>query len=233
MIDISIVIPVLNEEENIKKLLPYLREKSSKKNRIEIIVVDGGSDDNTTQVASSFKDIVVLNSKKGRALQMNHGAAHAKGVVLYFLHADSFPPKNYDRLIMEKIGSDYKAGCFRMQFEHKHWLLRFSGWLTRFPWKACRGGDQSLFITKNFFEELNGFDGNYIVYEDNDLINRIYKNHRFAVIQERLKTSARLYEKNGVCRLQYYFFMIHMKGRLGAKPESLHAYYRKHVRKYS
>ena len=233
MNSISIIIPVLNEEKNIKTLLTYLTANVSGKNFVEIIVVDGGSTDNSKEIIKACGGVVLLESEKGRARQMNHGAKHAKGSILYFLHADSFPPQRFDVLIVEKIQNDYKAGCFRMQFEHNHWLLRLSGWLTRFSWKACRGGDQSLFITKDFFDSLGGFNDEYIIYEDNDFINRIYKEHRFAVIQQQLKTSARLYEKNGVCRLQYHFCIIHIKNWLGASPENLLNYYRKRIAKHS
>jgi len=160
---------------------------------------------------------------------MNLGAKHAKGSILYFLHADSFPPKNFDQFIIKKIKKGNNAGCFRMQFNSNHWWLTLASWLTKFNWKVCRGGDQSLFITKNLFEELNGFDENYIMYEDYVIVNELYKRKDFLVINKELKTSARLYEKHGIFKLQYHYWTIHLKKWLGADAETLYKYYKKHI----
>ena len=100
---ISIIIPVLNEAENIGGLLRYLTENSSSKNVSEIIIVDGGSTDRTVETVKNFtlSDVKLLSSKKGRAKQMNVGAKASTGNILYFLHADTFPPKDFDLLIIE------------------------------------------------------------------------------------------------------------------------------------
>ena len=100
---LSIIIPILNEEENIGKLLGHLIEYSLKENISEIIVVDGGSSDNSESIVKQFEQITFLKSEKGRAKQMNAGAKNAKGNILYFLHADSFPPKHFDQLIINEV----------------------------------------------------------------------------------------------------------------------------------
>ncbi len=97
---ISIIIPVLNEAETIGSLLEYLIKNSTASNISDVIVVDGGSTDGTQTSVSSFHNVILLNSEKGRAKQMNFGASQAKGSILYFLHADSFPPKHFDQLII-------------------------------------------------------------------------------------------------------------------------------------
>lgn len=226
---ISIIIPVLNEEQTIGKLLNHLLATVSDKNGIEIIVVDGGSDDNTKTIVSNFSDATLIESKKGRAIQMNTGAAIAKGSILYFLHADSFPPKHFDKHILLEVKKNNLAGCFKMRFDHTHWWLRLAGWLTQYSWRACRGGDQSQFITKSLFEELNGFDETYTIYEDNDLINKLYKRKEFVVIQEWLTTSARRYEDNGIWKIQYHFWTIYVKKWFGASAKELHQYYSKYI----
>lgn len=224
---ISVIIPILNEEETIGRLLQHLRDAS--KTSIEIIVVDGGSTDNSKNIVKNFSNVTLLESEKGRAKQMNFGAQRAKGTILYFLHADSFPPNDFDALILKEVINGHKAGCFRMQFDSKHWWLCFTGWLTRFNWRACRGGDQSLFIVKELFENLGGYDENYIIYEDNILIHLLYKRNEFVVIPKTLKTSARLYQKHGIWKLQYHFCKIHIKKLLGADANELHEYYKKHI----
>ena len=168
---ISIIIPVLNEEDNIGKLLVHLKENSTESNISEIILVDGGSTDKTLDgihyIQTIYSGIELFHSEKGRAKQMNLGAKQASGSILYFLHADSFPPKNFDQLIIKEVEKDNLAGCFRLQFDSNHWWLRLASWLTQFRWRACRGGDQSQFITKTLFEDIGGFDESYFIYEDN------------------------------------------------------------------
>jgi rSAM/selenodomain-associated transferase 2 len=227
MTKISIIIPVINEAESIKPLLFYLIDNADLTNISEIIVVDGGSTDNTIDIVLSLRlNVKVLYSAKGRAKQMNLGAKHAAGNVLYFLHADSFPPLQYDQLIINEVQKGNNAGCFRMQFDSDHWWLRLASWLTQFSWRACRGGDQSQFITKALFNEIGGYDENYIIYEDNILINQLYNRHQFVVINKKLRTSARLYKKHGIWKVQYHFFIIYLKRWFGASAEDLYLYYK-------
>ncbi len=249
---ISIIIPVYNEAENIGKLLIHLIANSSTKNSLEIIVVDGGSTDKTVNNINSFTNternqniannssstplraqdnfkIILFNSPKGRAKQMNLGAKQATENILYFLHADSFPPKNFDQLIIAEVEKGNLAGCFKMKFDHNHWWLRLASWLTHFSWRACRGGDQSQFITKDLFNEIGGFNEDYIIYEDNILINELFKRKQFVVIQEWIITSARLYERKGIWKLQYHFWAIYIKRWFGASADGIYEYYRKHI----
>lgn len=226
MSKISVIIPTLNEADNIGRLLDHLIVNSH--STPEIIVVDGGSTDDTIDIAQRHT-ITLISSPKGRAAQMNAGARIAQHDILYFLHADSFPPKNYDAFIQNEVGQWNEAGCFRMQFDSNHWWLRFTGWLTKFEWRACRGGDQSQFITKTLFNELGGFDESFTIYEDNDLINKLYDLDEFAVIQEQLTTSARRYQSNGTWKLQYHFGAIYVKKWFGASPKELFQYYQKNI----
>ncbi|NND53212.1 MAG: glycosyltransferase family 2 protein [Flavobacteriaceae bacterium] len=226
---ISIIIPILNEAEYIGRLLDHLHLNSTPNNIADIIVVDGGSTDASKNIVGEFENVILLESEKGRAKQMNFGARKANGNILYFLHADSFPPKNFDSLIIKEIENGNQAGCFRMSFDHDHWWLRLASWLTQFKWRACRGGDQSQYISKTLFNELGGFDESYIIYEDNDLINKLYARKEFTVISEKLTTSARCYRKNGIWRLQYHFWTIYVKKWFGASAEEIHRYYKKNI----
>lgn len=224
---LSIIIPVLNEEENLKVLLPYLKNNSFKIN--EIIVVDGGSIDASIKVAKN-ESAILLCSEKGRAKQMNAGAKQANGDILYFLHADSFPPKGFDQYIIDEVKKGNKAGCFQMRFDHKHWWLRLASWLTKFSWRASRGGDQSQFITRSLFDEIGGYDESYIIYEDNILINELYKRKQFVVIPHWLTTSARRYEEAGIWKLQYHFWAIYVKKWFGASADDIYRYYLKYIK---
>ena len=234
---ISIIIPVLNESKTIITLLEYLTIHLNPKFISELIVVDGGSNDDSPKIISDFFNKIsngnniyqLIESSKGRAKQMNLGATFATGDILYFLHADSFPPQQFDQLIVNKINKGHKAGCFRMKFDSNHFWLQLAGWFTKFPWRICRGGDQSLFITKLLFDEIGGYDENYKIYEDNILINELYKRNQFVVINKVITTSSRLYKKNGVWKLQFHFWTIYLKKWFGASAEELYIYYKKHI----
>lgn len=225
---ISIVIPVLNEEDYIQKVLKSIRANSSSDRIQEILVVDGGSTDGTV-LAAKTDGATVISSEKGRAKQMNLGASIATGDILYFLHVDTLPPKDFDRDILKAHSDGYAVGCFQMKFDRKNGLLQLLGWLTRINHTVCRGGDQSLFITKSLFHKAKGFNETYQIYEDNEFIRRIYKLAPFKVLENKVVTSSRRYNQKGVVLLQWHFGIIHLKHHLGAGPDELYAYYRKHI----
>ena len=154
MSNISVIIPVYNEADTIFSFLLYLQKMNSNNIR-EFLVIDGGSDDGTQKIISDFskknEKFKRIDSKKGRAIQMNIGATKSSGHILYFLHADSLPPEKYDKYIIEAIDHGSGSGCFRMKFDSAHWILKIAGWLTQLNWKSCRGGDQSLFVEKKLF----------------------------------------------------------------------------------
>lgn len=229
MNSISIIIPTLNESETIEALLTAINNHAIGENISEILVVDGGSTDGTIAILENLPNIKLVRSKKGRAKQLNCGANLAKGTILYFLHADSIPPKGFDMLIIDEVRENNLAGCFRLKFDSNHWWLNIAGWFTKFNWSICRGGDQSLFIDKKLFNDMGGFDENFQIYEDNVLIKKLYQNKQFSVIPSEIITSARLYKKHGVWKLQYYFLRIHLMHFFGASAEEIYQYYKKNI----
>jgi rSAM/selenodomain-associated transferase 2 len=226
---LSIVIPILNEVDVIHRLLLHINNAISETIDYEIIVVDGGSTDGSQKEVLKHAKINLISSEKGRARQLNAGAQVATGTILYFLHCDSYPPNNFDVFILEEIEKGNLAGCFRMKFDFNHPVLTVSQWFTRVNHISCRGGDQSLFITKYLFVKIGGYDAKYSIYEDNEICKRLYQNKQFTVIPHYLITSARRYRENGAWSLQYYFTVIHLKRRLGHSVESMLAYYKKNI----
>jgi len=224
---ISIIIPTYKESKIIGRLLRHVVKCSSGRD-VEIIVVDATNCALTKQEVL-FYGAKFIVSEKGRARQMNTGARNASNQVLYFLHADSYPPLNFDNLIMDGLQGNTVAGCFYMAFDSRHPILRTSGWFTRFNSNWCRGGDQSLFIKKDLFNQIGGFNVQYTILEDNEIIPRIRSHGKFVVVKKKLITSARRYEENGVLRLQLLFACIHLGHRLGISQKSLLNFYKKHV----
>jgi len=224
---ISIIIPVFNEAHNILQLINYLEEASAGFVD-EIIVVDGRSTDGITKILHD-KRVKLVVSEKGRAKQMNFGASLSNSKILYFLHADSFPPPEFDLDITRFYEKKRLAGCFRLKFDTHHWWLKIAGWLSSINHICCRGGDQSLYVENDLFQETGGFNEKYIIYEDNEFIKRLYDEPRtrFKVIKRSILTSARLYDKVGVWQLQKMYFQIYHMQFLGAGPDQLYQQYKK------
>lgn len=226
---ISVIIPAYNEAEQIAQTISKTRLATGE-NEIEIIVVDGGSTDETVSIAENC-GAIVINGRKGRAAQMNKGASAAKGRTLYFLHADSIPPVNFTNYISNSLLSGAASGCFRLAFDHDHWFLKGNCWFTRFDVKAVRFGDQSLFVLKNIFDQSGGFNEDLLIMEDQEIINRIKKHGKFTVMNAAVTTSARKYLDNGIFRMQTIFFLIWFMYYMGCSQKTLLNLYKRLIRK--
>lgn len=227
---LSIIIPVFNEASTIQNLLRHLQKVIFNLHDCEIIVVDGGSSDTSIEMASAIKGVKVVTSPKGRGTQMNYGTLLAKAETVYFLHADSFPPKHFDQFILENVSQGNIAGCFRMQFDRKHCWLLLAGWFTQFNLKFFRGGDQSLYIDKQLFNKLGQFPTAYPIFEDFEIIRKLYQQEKFTVIQKPIISSSRRYNDNGIAKLQYHYWVMYIKKWLGASTEELLFYYKKNIK---
>ncbi len=224
---LSIIIPTYNEENGIGETLRNIYKHVNNKNNIEVIVTDGGSTDNTLHVVKEFPVRTILSKEKSRAVQMNTGVSIARGNILYFLHADTFPPKNFDILIANAVKNHFNAGCFNMKFDYQHRFLQMNAWFTRFNLNAFRFGDQSLFVTKDIFDSCGKFDPAYQIFEDQEIIPRLRKRTQFMVIKNPVITSARKYVTYGIYKTQVVYFTIYLFYRLGIKQNKLLAWYKK------
>lgn len=226
---ISIIIPVFNEEATIAELLTFL-SKCKGIDKLEIVVVDGGSTDATAKVVSSFGVKFFESPQKGRASQMNYGAVQAKGEILYFLHSDTFPPKDFIEQIKRAVNKGYQSGCFRLSFDIPHPVLKFYSWFTQFDIDFFRFGDQSLFTERELFERAGGFDEKLLVMEDQELVKALKGQGKFKILEDRVITSARKYQKIGVIKLQVIFLMIVMLYYLGVNQITIAHFYRESLK---
>lgn len=145
---LHIIIPVINEAENLRELLPYLYGELSGNG--QITVADGGSMDGTENVLAKAPGTLHLRCDRcGRAQQMNEAAALNQEAfdVVYFVHADTRPPRGFYQDIKESVDAGFPVGCYRFKFDMWHPLLMINAYFTRFKGLACRGGDQSLYLT--------------------------------------------------------------------------------------
>ncbi|MBA2562002.1 MAG: TIGR04283 family arsenosugar biosynthesis glycosyltransferase [Chitinophagaceae bacterium] len=228
-LQLSIIIPTFNETENVAALINYLQNNTSN-HFIEIIISDGQSADNTVEAATAAGAKVVVSPLKGRGVQMNYGASIAQADVLYFVHADSFPPRDFINKIVEQIKMGINIGCFRMKFDISNWFLNANCWFTRFDVNAFRFGDQSLYVTKDIFEKAGGFDEQLIMMEDQEIIYRLKRYSNFKVMHGTVITSARKYSENGIFYTQGVFFLIYILFKLGLPQHRLLKLYRRLIK---
>ncbi|WP_040006352.1 TIGR04283 family arsenosugar biosynthesis glycosyltransferase [Fibrisoma limi] len=198
---LSIIIPTFNEADHIGPLLREL-QAIGRSDVVDLLVVDGGSTDQTVTIARQAGARVLIAPQPGRPQQMNYGAGFATGDVLYFVHADVKVNPDFVSDIREAITEGYEAGCYRFRFASSHPLLRLNSYGTRFQGLMSRGGDQTLFITRDLFGRLGGFDEHYVVMEDFEIIIRIRQTARFCIIPKDVIVSARKYEVNSWLRVQ-------------------------------
>ena len=227
---ISIIIPAYNEADTLAALLPYLRQPAPGKPVPEILVVDGGSTDGTAAVARQAGATVLHSPRRGRAAQLNYGAQRARGELLYFLHADSYPPPGFVSELQQAAGAGYAAGCYRLAFDNGHWLLRFSAWCTRLPFTAVRFGDQSLFVRRALFAQIGGYREDLLLMEDQEIVARLRARGAFKILSRAVTTSARKYVVNGVLRLQAIFALLVALYYLGMPQPRLVQLYRRLIR---
>ena len=198
---ISVIIPTYNECATIGRLVQNLRRYDVDR-QVEVLVVDANSPDGTAAAARQAGATVLLAPRPGRAVQMNYGAAHAIGDILYFVHADVGIHSHYVATLQAAVGQGHAAGCYRFRFDSPHPLLRINSFGTRFKGIMSRGGDQTLFVTRALFERLGGFDEHFVIMEDFEIIQRIRRVASFFIVPQDVLVSARKYETNGWLRVQ-------------------------------
>ncbi|MCC0178333.1 TIGR04283 family arsenosugar biosynthesis glycosyltransferase [Waterburya agarophytonicola K14] len=220
---ISIIIPVLNEAEIIQPTLAKLLSHGD----LEIIVVDGGSKDNTVSIARSM-GANTMTVSGGRSAQMNAGAKIAGGDILLFLHIDTKLPDRFMESIVETLQQPKViAGAFELAIEGEDRSLRWVEMLVkvRSHLLSLPYGDQAIFITKQTFIDLGGFRDLPIM-EDFELIQRLKRQGKIAIASDKVITSGRRWQKLGVWRTTLINQLIIIGYHLGISLHKLNHFYR-------
>ena len=221
---LSVIIPALNEAGCIRELCTALQPL--RRHGHEVILVDGGSDDQTLALGKPLVDIV-LSSARGRALQMQAGAAAANGMILWFLHADIGVPDNPDQLILEALENGRKDwGRFDVSLSDRHIVLRTVAYLMnlRSCISAIATGDQGIFVRRSLYEQIGGIPALPLM-EDIALSRALKKHGRPACIRQRLVTSARRWQKHGITRTILTMWVLRFAYFIGISPLHLAKYY--------
>ncbi len=219
---ISIIIPVYNEAEHIAETVKHLKAANPGG---EVLVVDGGSNDGTCALAAAEGATVHVSPVKGRAGQMNHGVKHSNGDVLYFVHADTRPPRTFPKVIAEAIKADYDHGSFRTRFASGSLILKVNAWCTRFDKPFFRGGDQSIWVTRELFERCGGYKEEMLIMEEYDLLDRMREIGNFHLSSESTMISSRKYADNSWLRVQLANLKVVRMYRRGASQEDMRRTY--------
>jgi len=212
---LSIIVPVLNEADSIGPALAALAPLRSRGH--EVIVVDGGSDDGTAALAEPACDRLLATSR-GRALQMNTGAAAAAGEVLLFLHADTRLPERADELVLVAL-AQRSWGRFDVRIASRQRLLALVACAMnlRSRLTGIATGDQAIFVRRDAFP---GFPEIPLM-EDIALSRTLRRRGRPACLSARVVTSARRWEAHGVLRTILLMWRLRLLYALGATPQRL------------
>ncbi len=217
---LSIILPVLNEAPGLASILDSLSRFRGR--GAEVIVVDGGSSDGSAEIAARYADRVLVVTPRGRARQMNAGAAAARGCVLLFLHADTRLPEMADHQITQAIGLGPNWGRFDVQIEGKSvWLplvATMMNWRSRLTGIAT--GDQAMFARKETFEMAGRF-AEIPLMEDIDLSRRLLRIERPACLKSKVTTSGRRWETNGILSTILLMWSLRLRYFFGADPNLL------------
>lgn len=220
---LSIIIPALNEAANIAEAIITTQGSIN----TEVIVVDGGSQDDTVAIAQSL-GVKVIFSSPGRAVQMNTGAVAASGEILLFLHADTRLPAGFDAMVRTALPQPKTvAGAFKLRIDAAPWGIRLVEWGVnlRSHFLQMPYGDQAIFITKSMFQQIGGFPELPIM-EDFELIRRLKRMGKIIIIPVPVLTSARRWLKKGIFQTTLINQIVIIAYLLGVSPEQIRSWYR-------
>jgi rSAM/selenodomain-associated transferase 2 len=220
---LSVVVPMLNEERVIKATLGAVRAGAP---AAEVIVVDGGSKDRSIEVARPHCE-VLIEAPRGRAHQMNAGAAAAHGDAIAFVHADTIVPLTFARDIAAAlVNPTVVGGRFDLALDDPSFSCRLLGTLISLRSRIMHSatGDQAIFIRRDIFAQLGGF-ANIELCEDVDLARRLKRLGGVACLRSKVITSARRWRKDGLIRTVLRMWLLKALFLAGVAPGWLKRHY--------
>jgi rSAM/selenodomain-associated transferase 2 len=217
---LAVILPILNEEAGIAAALAALQPLDA-----EIVAVDGGSSDKTVTLASPLCDRLV-RAARGRARQMNAGAAVAHGDILLFLHADTVLPAQADRLVGAATAGGAHWGRFDVRITgNSAWFPIIAALMNlRSRLTGIATGDQAIFVSRTAFAQVGGF-ADIPLMEDIVLSQRLKRLGRPACLRQKVTTAGRRWEKHGVLRTVFTMWWLRLRFFLGADPARLASEY--------
>lgn len=223
---LDIVIPALNEEQNLIKLLPFLSEEPHRR-FFNITVVDALRSDDNTQILCNENNVAYIKSTATkRSIQMNEGAKTMNGDCIMFLHADVQPPANFYKSISNAIENNFDAGCFSYRFDSNRLLLKINAHFTRKRGFHSGGGDQMQFIRRRNFEALGGFCEEHDIMEDFEFFGRVKKHQiPYTIINSPAKVSARKYKDNSWLKVNLINLIALLHYKVNQDPVKLRSFY--------
>ncbi|MFA9420761.1 MAG: TIGR04283 family arsenosugar biosynthesis glycosyltransferase [Gammaproteobacteria bacterium] len=220
-ISASIIIPVFNESSELDSTLEQLSQSLQGSSDIEVIISDGGSTDNSPEIAKHYP-CRVINTSTGRANQMNAASAHARGNWLVFLHADSQLPDNWQAQL--RLSNQW--GFFPVKLSGEHWPLSIVESLINLRSRVSKvaTGDQGLYFRRSFFQELGGYPDIPIM-EDVAISKLARQKSTPSIGAHPVMTSSRRWQQNGIIKTVLLMWSLRLAYFLGINPVRLHRIY--------
>jgi len=223
MRNISMIIPVYQDKDALKKLLLHLKNADDKE-YLEIIVVQ--ADGSYGHVGNEGLKLKLMYADEPcRASQMNLGASEARGEILFFVHADALPPLSLVADIDHAIEKGHLMGGYRLKFDSNALLLNINAYISRFQNMYSGGGDQTLYIPKTIFINNGGYNPSYCIMEDFELVRRLEKEFGYYIIPKEVEVSARKYRYNSYFPVNYTNFQAFRMYKKGIASEVIKEYY--------
>ena len=225
--ELTIIIPVLNEADQIEQSLQKLQIMRNR--GVEIIVVDGGSHDASVALAEPLADLVISSGEEishNRARQMNIGAYYATGRIFLFLHSDTYLPEEAYKLVLSAMELPHVWGRFDVKLTGQHFMFRIIEMMMnlRSGLTGIATGDQGIFVTRNAFEKIKGFP-DYPLMEDVEISKRLRRLAFPVCLKDKAITSSRRWEKNGIFRTIGLMWWLRFLYFMGAHPRVLVSQY--------
>lgn len=224
MKSLALIVPVLNEAENVTFLVSQLSMLNQSQD--DIVIVDGGSTDGTQQRLAEL-NVKTVSAPKGRASQMNAGAMHSDADILVFLHADTELPAKALDLIRKAIADGADWGRFDVRISGKHPMLHIiallMNWRSRLT--AIATGDQAIFMRRELFNAVGGFPEQPLM-EDIEISKRLKKISRPACLSDKVTTSGRRWQKYGIWKTIVLMWRLRFAYWRGVPASTLAEYYR-------